>query len=81
MNYEVPSTLEAVVSVFMIYVCSGEAKVRRYGDHSWAYSRCKEQINGGAVLVGGFDHSGLCVSCYYDDDRRYDIGVGALRRF
>ncbi len=75
-NCEIPTALEAAVSIVTHHVRSGE---RLFSDNPLTYTRCLDVYKVYQVVVGGFALSGLCVSYdFYDFD---DIGVAALRKF
>jgi hypothetical protein len=72
--YEVPYLLEAVVSIFMEYLKTGQ---RLYSVDPGTYTRCQERISivDLAIVVGGFDADGLQV------DILWGSGMGGLRKF
>jgi len=76
-HYNVPNALDAVLTVFMKCVGSGEFLL---GEAPLTYTRCQENVNGYQVVVGGFGPSGLFVNTFilYDND---NIAVLACRRF
>ncbi len=75
-NCEIPTALEAAVSILTHHVRSGE---RLFSRDPVTYTRCLDMYEDCQVVVGGFAPSGLLVSCRnYDSD---DIGVAALRKF
>ena len=57
-HYNVPNALDAVLTVFIKCVSSGEYLL---GQNPLTYTRCQENVNGYQVVVGGFGPSGLCV--------------------
>jgi serine/threonine protein kinase len=74
--YQVPTILDAAVSIFMEYVHSG---VRLYGDSPWTFTRCQEKYDAKwQLVVGGFAPAGLDV---YGSDANENCGVGPLRKF
>ena len=75
--YEVPSILDATVSILMEYVRTG---TRLYGDSPKTYTRCQEQYDADRHLdVGGFVASVLYVNYgYYANGIN---GVGVQRKF
>ena len=75
-SYEVPETLESAACILSQYFGSN---IRLFSDNPWTYTRCKENVQGYQVVVGGFAPAGLCVS--YDDYDDDSIGVAALRKF
>ena len=63
--YEVPSILEAVACIFAQYfrsslIGSNGPPTRLFSDNPWTYTRCKENVDGYQVVVGGFAPAGLC---------------------
>ena len=74
LSYEVPGALESAVVMLLHYVRSGE---RLYSDNPWTYTRCRENVGGHQLAVGGISSRGLLVSLY----GRFDNGVSALRKF
>ncbi|HNA62510.1 MAG TPA: hypothetical protein PKW79_05495 [Rhabdochlamydiaceae bacterium] len=83
-GYEVPKLLEAVTTLFMHYVKTGE---RLYADNPSTWTRCQEKYNSNwQTCVGGFAPAGLNVwaggSSYYTCvDGESHGGVGGLRKF
>ncbi|MBA3602294.1 MAG: hypothetical protein H0W50_01310 [Parachlamydiaceae bacterium] len=74
-NCEIPTALEAVVSILTQHVRSGE---RLFSDEPVVFTRSLDVHEGCPVDVGGFGPSGLVlVISAYDDD----VGVAALRKF
>ncbi len=76
-DYQVPTILDAVVSIFTEYVST---KTRLYHDNPATFTRCQEKYNKTwGLAVGGFGSNGLTVTdFYYANDR---VGEGALRKF
>jgi len=75
-SYEVPGVLESVACIFSQYFGS---KTRLFSNNPWTYTRCKEEVLGYQLVVGGFAPAGLHVDFRdYDHD---DFGVAALRKF
>jgi hypothetical protein len=77
-GYEVPGTLEAALSILSHYFISN---IRLFSDKPLTYTRCKEDIRGFQIAVGG-----MCISSsnlnVVIDGYDYDCyGVAALRRF
>ena len=77
-SYEVPEILEATVCILAQYFGSN---TRLFSDSPRTYTRCKENVQGHQVVVGGLASAGLEVNrnFYYSDDD--NIGVAALRKF
>ena len=75
-GYTVPGALEAAVMMLLHHVRSGE---RLYSDSPYTYTRCREELPGFHLVVGGFSSGGLCVSSYVDDS--HINGVAGLRKF
>ena len=75
--YQVPTTLEAATCILAEY---SRSENRLFSDSPWTYTRCKENVQGYQVVVGGFAPAGLSVDYndHYDDG---NIGVAALRKF
>jgi hypothetical protein len=74
--YQVPTIVDAAVSIFMEHVHSG---VFLYGESPRTYTRCQEKYDANwQLVVGGFAPAGLNVNFYgvYDSH-----GVGPLRMF
>ena len=64
-SYEVPNLIEAVTSIFMEYVKTGN---RLYGDDPWTFTRCQEKTqdenkdkDGYPMVAGGFRADGISV--------------------
>ena len=57
-GYEVPETLEAAVCILAQYFGSN---TRLFSDSPWTYTRCKENVQGYQIVVGGFAPAGLGV--------------------
>jgi hypothetical protein len=77
LGYEVPDTLEATTCILVQFFY--DSKIRLFNDKPWTYTRCKENVQGYQMVVGGFAPAGLYVDFNgYDCD---DIGVAALRKF
>jgi len=81
--YEVPETLMAVACIFAQYFGSG---IRLFNDDPLTYIRCKEDVQGKKVVVGGFSgfeeedaRAGLDVNYFGNYDSGI-IGVAALRK-
>jgi NLR family CARD domain-containing protein 3 len=75
--YQVPTILDAAVSIFMEYVQSG---TRLYSDSPGTFTWCQEKYDAQwQLLVGGFAPGGLDVNSY--DGVRENRGVGVLRKF
>jgi hypothetical protein len=73
--YQVPTILDAAVSIFMEYVHSG---VFLYGESPWTFTRCQEKYGANwQLVVGGFAPAGLSFTARASRD----IGVGSLRKF
>jgi serine/threonine protein kinase len=74
--YQVPTILDAAVSIFIEYVHSG---VRLYGDSPETFTRCHEKYDAKwQLIVGGFAPAGLYVDYVNGDDEYF--GVGPLRK-
>jgi hypothetical protein len=74
-GYQVPTVLDAAVSILMECVSTG---TRLYSANPYTYTRCQEKWNRDwQLVVGGFSLSGLSVDCDSYDPQYY--GVGALR--
>ncbi|MBS0649503.1 MAG: U-box domain-containing protein [Verrucomicrobia bacterium] len=74
--YQVPTILDAAVSIFMEHVQSG---ARLYGDSPWTYTRCQEKYDANwQLVVGGFAPGGLSG---VDFGANEGHGVGSLRLF
>ncbi len=73
--YEVPKTFDAVVSVFMHYIKTGE---RLFNHFPLSFCRCQEQMLGPNyhIVIGCFSSAGLSVT-YAANDEDEDIGVAA----
>jgi serine/threonine protein kinase len=77
--YQVPTILDAAVSIFMEHVQSG---VFLYSNNPWTYTRCQEKANASwQLVVGDFAPFGLGVTYYFNDDGHGECGVGSLRKF
>ena len=76
-SYEVPETLESAACILSQYFF--DSKTRLFSDKPWTYTRCKEEVQGCQIVVGGFALAGLHVDYYNYDDAV--IGVAALRKF
>jgi len=75
-SYEVPETLESAACILSQYFGSN---TRLFSDNPWTYTRCKEEVKGRQIVVGGFAPSGLVVNIsLYDTDC---FGVAAMRKF
>jgi hypothetical protein len=77
--YEVPSLLEAAVSILMHHV---ETREHLYPENPrWTYTRCAEKHSSGSwqMVVGGFAPAGLDVHGNSGDNDLY--GLGAIRKF
>ena len=76
-GYEIPGTLEASACILSQFF---DSSIRLFNDNPWTFTRCKDNVHGGAqTVVGGFAPAGLFVSRNpYADDY---IGVAALRKF
>jgi hypothetical protein len=75
-GYEVPGTLEATACILSQYFGSN---IRLFSDDPWTYTHCKEKVEDGSIVVGGFTKEGLDV-----DNSSYIgsyLGVAALRKF
>lgn len=75
-GYEVPTILDATVSIFVEYVRSG---LFLYGQAPWTFTRCQEEYKDYQVTVGGFIPAGLHVA--HDGCSDVLDGVGAQRKF
>ena len=75
--YQVPTTLEAAVTILLEHVQSG---TRLYSDNPLTCTRCHENVAGRQMAVGGFSAAGLLVDYahYCDGDC---LGVACLRKF
>ncbi|MBA3602620.1 MAG: hypothetical protein H0W50_03050 [Parachlamydiaceae bacterium] len=73
-NWEVPTALEAAVSILTHQIRSGESLF----SNPPTYTRCLDVFENCQVVVGGFVPSGLSVDSCYDQN---DIGVAVLRKF
>ncbi|MBA3815733.1 MAG: hypothetical protein H0X29_04275 [Parachlamydiaceae bacterium] len=77
LGYEVPKTLEAATCILAQFFYN--SKTRLFNDKPWTYTRCKENVQGYQMVVGGFASAGLDVnSDMYDYEY---FGVAALRKF
>lgn len=82
-KYEVPSLLEATVSIMMEYILTGKSQ---YGNEPLTYTRCQERgVSEGESyqnVVGDVDSSGISISLFYIGYYENDYnGLAALRRF
>ncbi len=75
-NCEIPTALEAAVSILTHHVRSKE---RLFSSNPMTYTRCLEFYIGCHVVVGGFAPSGLHVDISLKIDG--EVGVSALRKF
>ncbi|MBA3603932.1 MAG: hypothetical protein H0W50_09920 [Parachlamydiaceae bacterium] len=75
-NCEVPSALEAAISILTHQVRLGE---RLFSDNPEAYTYCLEAYNDYQVFLGGFASAGLSVSIILYNVS--NIGVAVMRKF
>lgn len=76
-DYRVPMMLEAVTSILLHFVKSGE---RLFSNHPiWIYTQCQEiaSANSWQCTVGGFIAAGLSISCVCARD---NVGIAAIRQ-
>jgi len=59
--YEVPESLEAIVSILSKYASSG---TRLFSEFN--YTRCQDKVKGYQLVVGGLASSGIYVHFDYD---------------
>ena len=79
-SYEMPHLIEAVTSIFMEYVKTGNWL---YGRDPLTYTRCQEKTQDKVawpMFAGAFDAGGLFVR-YFDWDYFESSGVGCQRKF
>lgn len=83
-NYEVPSTVEAILCSLLNYVCSGEKKERILARenplrHTWCKETVRMGIHNWHTIVGALDPTGLDVDYYHTTS--IGIGVCPVRKF
>jgi tetratricopeptide (TPR) repeat protein len=75
-GYQVPGFLEAATCILFAKRYLG---IRLYGDNPYTFTRCREELQGHHLIVGGFTPVGLKVFAGYGG---HDvIGVAGLRKF
>jgi hypothetical protein len=78
--YEVPTSLDASVCIFMEHIRTG---AKHYSDNPMTFTRCQEKFDAKWQLnVGGFSADGLYFNnpyCYWDASE--GVGIGGLRKF
>ena len=70
--YEVPSVIEATACIFANFFRSS---TRLFSNDPSTYTRCKDNVEGYQLVVGGFAPSGLAVDCSHYYDGNDDVGV------
>ena len=74
-RYGVPGVLESAACILSQYFGSN---TRLFSHNPLTYTRCKEEVRGYQIVVGGFAPAGLSVNDGCDDG---NVGVAALRKF